>query len=306
MPDSENAKAMMPEYHIGKLDAESLARLTSPEPADAATSGPRPVFLQQKAWSKAMLTAKRSLSSDTKLFTFTLDHTEQQIGLPVGQHLMMRLRDKASQETVIRAYTPISETSDKGQLLVLVKIYADAPGVPGGRMTQSLDALPLPAAVEFKGPVGKFQYLGGGRCLVSGRERRVRRFIMVCAGSGVTPIFQVLRAAMRDRNDPTACLVLDGNRAEEDILCRAELDELAALDPQRCRLLHTLTRPEPHWGGLRGRMDRTLFEREVGLCKNSGGDEDDLVLVCGPEAMEKSVKAIFLGMNWAEDDLLFF
>jgi len=297
---------MMPDYHIGALHPDDLAKLGDSDAAMPGMSGPRPVFLQSKAWSKAVLSAKRRVSADTKIFSFKLDHGEQAVGLPVGQHLMMRLRDPATREAIIRAYTPVSEHTDRGVLHVLVKIYYGEAGRQGGRMTQALDGLPVGHFVDFKGPVGKFEYLGGGRCTVSGRERRVRRFIMVCAGSGITPVFQVLRAVLRDGDDPTICLVLDGNRAEADILCRDEMDALVAGQEHRCRLLYALSRPEAHWTGLRGRMDKDLFEREVGRCRNRENGGEDLVLVCGPEEMEKSVRTIFGGMGWTDDDLLFF
>lgn len=293
----------MPEYHIGSLDERSKARLADDE-LIAEDACPREIFLQAKTWSKAILTAKRNVSADTKIFTFTLDHAAQTVGLPIGQHLMMRLRDPVTREAIIRAYTPISEASDRGVLHVLVKIYRDAPDRRGGRMTQALDGIPVGHFVDFKGPVGKFEYLGRGRCSISGKERRVRRFIMICAGSGITPIFQVLRAVLKDRDDPTFCLVLDGNRVEDDILCRPELDAMVGGNEDRCRMLYALTRPGPNWTGLKGRMDHTLFEREIGRPCDHG---EDLVLICGPEPLEKSVRGIFTtSLDWKEDDLLFF
>ncbi|KAI1499351.1 nitrate reductase [Biscogniauxia marginata] len=310
---SENAKAMMVDYHIGSLDKASLALLANDETEAVEGAAPRATFLQSKVWTKAILSAKKKVSADTKVFTFALEHPEQLVGLPVGQHLMIRLRDPATRESIIRAYTPISKATDRGTLDVLVKVYRDTPERKGGRMTQALDSIPVGHFADFKGPVGKFEYLGRGQCAISGRQRRsVKRFVMVCGGSGVTPIFQVLRAVMGDPADPTACLVLDGNRAEGDILCREELDRLAAANAHRCRLLYTLSRPGPSWAGLRGRLGRELFEREVGPPRRGAddgegaGEGEDLVLICGPEALEKSVREIFTGMGWSEDDLLFF
>ena len=48
---------------------------------------------------------------------------------------------------------------------------------------------------------------------------------MVCAGSGITPIYQVLRAVMEDEVDTTQCIVVNGNRFPEDILCKEDLDK---------------------------------------------------------------------------------
>ncbi|KAH7375585.1 nitrate reductase [Plectosphaerella cucumerina] len=294
---SENAKAMMPTYHIGTLDEASRKQLASGE-EEAAPETNRAVFLQNKTWAKALMTAKSPVSDDSKIFTFDLDTPEQTIGLPVGQHLMIRVRDPVTREAIIRAYTPLSEGTDKGKLDILIKVYET------GKMTRALDSMPLGHWIEFKGPVGKFIYEGRGLCTVGGKQRNVKRFVMICGGSGITPIFQVLRAVMKDAEDQTKCLVLDGNRMEQDILCRTDLDTMAAANPDKCKLVYTLSKGGDDWAGLRGRMDAPFFQRELGPCLCGAGEE--MVLICGPEAMEKSVKTIMLGLGWKEDDLLFF
>lgn len=253
------------------------------------------------------MTSKTPISADTKIFTFTLDHPDQAVGLPTGQHLMVRLRDPATREAIIRAYTPLSDTwSERGKLDVLVKIYRKTDTLPGGLMTQALDSIPLGHWVEFKGPVGRFEYLGKGNFAVGGgKVRRIRRFVMVCAGSGVTPIYAVLRAVMREENaeETPRCLVLDGNRTEADILCRAEMDVLAKGKEERCRIVHTLTSPGGGWTGGRGFMGAELFEREAGP---PGEARDEMVLYCGPPALEKSVRENFTRMGWREEDFAFF
>jgi nitrate reductase (NAD(P)H) len=218
---------------------------------------------------------------------------------------MIRLRDPATREAIIRAYTPLSEGHETGTLRVLIKIYRDTPTEKGGKMTQALDALPAGHAVEFKGPVGKFEYKGRGECVLNGKGRRVRRFVMVCGGSGITPIFAVLRAAVREAGEEGApeCVVLDGNRVEEDILLREELEGMERQAGGRCRVVHTLSQPSDEWTGLRGRMDRELFEREAG---KPPAERDTMVLICGPEGMEEAAREAFLGMGWNEEDLLFF
>jgi nitrate reductase (NAD(P)H) len=152
--------------------------------------------------------------------------------------------------------------------------------------------------VEFKGPLGKFTYLGGGRISLDGKLRTVKSMAMICAGSGITPIFSVLKAAMQDSNDPTTCVVIDGNREEGDILCRQELDDLQQANPNRMRLVHTLTAPTESWTGRRGRINREFVE-EV-------GKGAELWLICGPSGMEKSVRGILAGMGVPETDVVFF
>ncbi|KAH8680640.1 nitrate reductase [Xylariales sp. PMI_506] len=303
---SENAKAMLPEYHIGTLDEESKKFLAggSEEHAGGDSTALRPVFLQPKVWNRAILSDKTDVSADSKIFTFDLEHPTQTLGLPTGKHLMLRLRDPVTREAIIRSYTPISERDEMGKLRILIKIYRNGPdGRGGGKMTQALDAIPVGHFIDVKGPTGKFEYLGRGACDISGRARAVKRFIMICGGSGVTPIFQVLRAVMSDPGDPTACLLLDGNREETDILCRSEIDTLMSGNEHRARCLHALSKPGPEWNGLKGRIGRELLDKEVGPCKGNG---KDMVLICGPEAMEKSAREILGALGWKDEDMLFF
>jgi len=292
---------MMPDYHIGSLDEASRKVLAEGEPVNESTS-PRPIFLDSRVWNKTLLYAKTPVSWDTRIFTFKLDHDEQALGLPTGQHLMIRLRDPVTREAIIRSYTPISQTTKKGFVDVLIKVYADTKERAGGKMTKALDAIPVGHTVDFKGPIGKFQYLGRGLCAVNGKERKVKRFYMICGGSGITPIFQVLRAVMQDKEDGTHCTVLNGNRLVEDILCREDLDTFAKDNEDRCKLLYTLTQGPEDWEGLRGRIGAPLLQEH---CKR---DEEgrNLVLICGPEALEKNAHRCLSELGWRDEDLMFF
>ncbi|OOG00818.1 hypothetical protein ASPCADRAFT_202651 [Aspergillus carbonarius ITEM 5010] len=295
---SETAKAMMPDYHIGTMDKASLEVLKNDNVQHSDES--RPTFLQSKSWTKATLTKRKDVSWDTRIFTFQLEHDKQTLGLPIGQHLMIKLLDPASKEAIIRSYTPISDTNQEGTMDLLVKIYFDTPTVKGGKMTMALEKLALGSIVDLKGPTGRFEYIGNGRILVSGKERHVRSFKMICGGTGITPVFQVLRAVMQDKQDPTSCVVLNGNRQEEDILCRSELDAYEASDSRKCKVIHTLTKAPDSWTGRRGRISEDLL-KEYAI-----PDGKSMVLVCGPEAMEKSARKILLEQGWAESELHFF
>ncbi len=291
---------MMPDFHVGSLDDKAIAALSHVDVQETTNSEPKPIFLESRSWSKAILHTKQCASWDTRLFTFKLQHDDQLLGLPIGQHLMLRLRDPVTREAVIRSYTPISHPDRRGYLDVLVKVYFDTKERKGGKMSQAMDSLPVGHFVDFKGPIGKFIYLGSGRCAVNGRERNIKRFVMIAGGSGITPIYQVLRAIMEDKADDTKCIVLIGNRMAEDILCKKELDEFHRGNEHRCNLLHTLTQAPDDWEGLRGRIAGPLLEEH---CER---DEDTMALICGPEALEKSVHAALTGQGWKDEDLLIF
>lgn len=296
--DSENAKAMMRQYHVGRLDQDARKRLgASANEGELLAS--RSEFLHPKHWAKATLGNVKTLSHDTKLFRFIFDE-HQTVGLPIGQHLMLRIKDPITNENIIRAYTPVSEGIQKGSVDLLIKLYLPTPVLAGGKMTTALDKIEIGMEVEFKGPIGKLEYLGRGQVTISGVHRKVSSFVMICGGSGVTPIFQVFRAVVQDPEDTTFCTVIDGNRLEEDILCREELDDLSTLKRDSCRVIHTLTSPSADWTGQRGRISESLLRAEAPPA------EDRIALICGPGAMESFVRETLKKIGWSEDDMVFF
>ena len=289
----------MPNYHVGTLDSKSRQTLSTGE-TDSREAAPRQEFLHPRTWTNAVLSSKRVISWDTRVFTYKLQHEAQSLGLPTGQHLMIRLRDPVTREAIIRSYTPISETSQQGTMDILIKVYFDTKGHKGGKMSQAMDKLPIGHSIDFKGPIGKFEYLGRGRYLLNGQPKSMRRFLMICGGSGITPIFQVFRAVMRDDKDQTTCIILDGNRLVEDILCREELEALVVQGRGKGRVYHTLTKASDEWPGLKGRIDGKLIQK---YCKR---DADTVVLICGPDALEKSIHQALREDRWRDDQLIFF
>ncbi|EGS21144.1 nitrate reductase-like protein [Thermochaetoides thermophila DSM 1495] len=267
---SENAKAMLPQYHIGYL-SPSLSALSLPPSMSPST--PQTTFLSPTFWSHLILHSKTPISPDSTIFTFHFppSHSHLPLGLPAGKHLLLRLRDPATREPIIRAYTPLSPSHNIGEVQILIKIYRpDAKkGYPtGGRMTTALESLPLGHPVETKGPVGGFEYRGRGRCVVHEAERRVKRLVMLAGGSGITPMWAVLRFVVegmrrgeggKRESEPESepepepeCVLVYANRTEGDILLRQALTQLEEQSRGRCRVVHILTQPGETWRGLKG------------------------------------------------------
>lgn len=156
---------------------------------------------------------------------------------------------------------------------------------------------------DFKGPIGKLVYHGQGNLCILDTPRKVDSFLMICAGSGITPIFQVLRAVLADPTDTTECVVLNGNRLEEDILCKEDLDGFGKLHPHRCKIVYTLTKPSKNWDGEIGRIGWDLINRHAPQ-RTEG--RKPMALICGPEALEKSVHKILSSAGWDDCDMVFF
>lgn len=288
---------MMPAYHLGTLDENSKLALKDDQNHEKELDAPSPTFLATRSWKKAVLHARRSISWDTQIFTFELEHEDQAIGLPVGQHLLLRLHGPSTQETIIRPYTPIPTSAKKGYMDILIKLYLDTKTREGGKMSKALHALSIGDVADFKGPIGKFEYHGRGYCSINKRKKKFNQFGMICAGSGITPIYQVLHSIMNDAADETKCTLLNGNRTADDILCRDNID---ALINGSAEVVYTLTQATEEWDGRKGRIDADLISR---YCKR---DESTLILVCGPDALEKSVAMALREQGWRDEQILFF
>jgi nitrate reductase (NAD(P)H) len=121
---SSDAKKQLANFHIGKLIG--AAPSSSPLHEDDTTTGH---FLTKK-WKAVVLTNIETKSPDVKLFRFALDRPHRELGLPIGQHVYVRLRRKLLRkedgelmygELVQRAYTPLSRLGDRGFVDLLVK-----------------------------------------------------------------------------------------------------------------------------------------------------------------------------------------
>ncbi|TVU29502.1 hypothetical protein EJB05_21069, partial [Eragrostis curvula] len=151
-----------------------------------------------------------------------------------------------------------------------------------------LDALPVGSHIDVKGPRGRVEYAGRGRFTIDGiepRRRVARRLAMVAGGSGITPVYQVIQAVLRDQpGDGTEMHLVYANRSEDDILLRDELDRWAAEYPDRLKVWYVIShvkRPEEGWKYSVGLVTEDVLREHL----PEGCDDDTLALVCGPPAM---------------------
>jgi NAD(P)H-flavin reductase len=63
----------------------------------------------------------------------------------------------------------------------------------GGRMSQFLERMKLGDKIDVKGPLGHFVYLGRGQYRNSGRPGEVTLMSMIAGGTGITPMFQIIK-----------------------------------------------------------------------------------------------------------------
>jgi len=233
------------------------------------------------------LIEKVLLSHDTRLFRFALPSSEHCLGLPIGQHIYLSARINGS--LVVRPYTPTSSDEDLGHMDLVIKVYhANVhPKFPeGGKMTQYLESMAVGDTIDVRGPSGLLQYNGKGTFGIRPDKKaepntvKVSRVSMIAGGTGITPMLQLVRAVFRDPEDKTCLSLLFANQTEEDILLKAELEELAEQYPERFHLWYTIDRPTEGWKYSSGFINAEMIEKAL-----FPPADDNLVLMCGPPPM---------------------
>ena len=160
-------------------------------------------------------------------------------------------------------------------------------------MSRWLDSLAIGDTVNVKGPVGHFVYEGNGVCSVHRKRVVASAMTFIAAGTGITPCYAVLRAAIdgvpgddsQGKNDTTKLRLIYANRHEEDVLLRSDLDALAARSEGRLEVTYTVSRPNKSyraegsgsgrgsWSFRTGRIDEAML-RECCIAPEAAADEE--------------------------------
>ncbi|XP_064460011.1 NADH-cytochrome b5 reductase 3-like [Ornithodoros turicata] len=236
---------------------------------------------------KVTLLEREVLTHNTRLLRFALPYQGQTLGLPVGKHIYVHAKIKG--RLVVRPYTPISHTDQRGSFDIIVKVYfketaLQFPG--GGTMSQFLDSLQPGDSVHIQGPKGSMEYKGRG--VFSFKDglivHKVARIGMIAGGSGITPMLQLLRCIFNDTEDNTQVNLIFVNHTEDDIILRYELDDLAHSYPSQFHIFYVVNTPPAGWRYGSGLLN-------VGHIRENlpPAGQDTLILLCGPPLLVSRV-----------------
>jgi cytochrome-b5 reductase len=99
---------------------------------------------------------------------------------------------------------------------------------------------------------------------------------MIAGGTGITPMLQIIRAALKNPQDPTRLSLIYANVNYEDVLLKKELDELADKYPSRFKVFYVLNNPPTGWTGGVG------FVSKEQIATHLPASHDNIkVLLCG-------------------------
>lgn len=225
-------------------------------------------FLDPKEYKSLELIRIDHLSPNVCRYTFKLPNTQDVVGLPIGQHVAIKATIDGKQ--VNRSYTPVSNNLDKGILQLVIKIYPD--GLLTGKYFANLK---VGDNVLFRGPKGAYTHTSG----------QVQKLGMIAGGTGITPMYQLIRAICEDEYDTTEISLILANRTEADILLREELETFARRYPKNFKLWFMLDHPPESWQYGSGFVTADVMKARL-----PAPGEQNKIMLCGPPGMVAASK----------------
>ncbi|KAJ5099600.1 hypothetical protein N7532_006601 [Penicillium argentinense] len=233
-------------------------------------------FLDPRDFKELPLVAKEQLSPNVYRFTFALPGSRDVIGLPIGQHVAIKATVEG--QSVSRSYTPTSNNMDLGVLELVIKCYPD--GLLTGNYLANLE---IGEKVLFRGPKGAMKY-SRGTC---------NRIGMIAGGTGVTPMYQLIRAICEDDKDTTQISLIYANRTEEDILLRDELDNFARKYPKNLQVWYMLDHPSQSWKYGKGYVTPQVMTEKL-----PSPSSETKIMLCGPPGMVNASKKALCSLGF--------
>ena len=187
-----------------------------------------------------------------------------------GQYLT--LETEIGGEKVRRSYSLCSSPLD-GELRVAIK------KVENGKFSSwANESLTVGAEIAVMTPEGNFY--------TKIQEGQKKNYVAFAAGSGITPIYSIIKSVLEIEEDSTFTLFY-GNQTSNTVIFKDKIDGLKNLYMERLEVHHVLSREDQGTDYLKGRIDDKKCERfSQSFFDPKGVDE---YFICGPEEMINTV-----------------
>jgi predicted ferric reductase len=192
--------------------------------------------------------------------TWSLHFKNRRVNHKPGQFLIVSLIRKGRAEEPHPFTLSSSPTSDA--LSISVKAVGD--------FTSTIKDTTTADHAYIDAPYGVFSFL----------NYDAPNLVFIAGGIGITPFMSMLRY-MADEKLERNVLLIWGNKTEQDVAFRSELEQMAAAMP--ClRIVHVMSNQQD-WPGEKGYVDARLLRKYL------DGVENPQVFVCGPPVMMTKV-----------------
>ena len=243
------------------------------------------LFLQKKMSALHSLVVEEITPLTPSAVTLTLalpDDLKEEFTFIAGQYLTLEAQIDSA--TVRRAYS-LCSAPHENRLTVGIK------KVPSGLFSSyANEKLNIGDSLKVGVPEGRFIYHS------TNEEQSI---LALAAGSGITPIFAMLKSAL-ETSPKTTIHLLYGNKNPEESMFKAALAELEATSSGRLKV---------HWIYSQSNEENALFGRidtaAIRFVLNQMGSMPNQTFLCGPEGMIDLAKATLTELSVAEDTIHF-
>jgi NAD(P)H-flavin reductase len=248
----------------------------------------KPSALSFKDWTTVVLREVRHgemFGQGSVVLRFNLPGALQSSGLMLGQYVA--IRGEWDGQELMGYYSPITLPDDQGVIGILAR--SDK-----GTLKEWISALRPGDAVDMKG-------CGGLKIerVPSLHQLRIDNFpvtkiAMIAGGTGVAPMIQIIRAALKKPYVDFMQKLTLIYAAEEstDLTYRPVMDHYEKESFGRFSCAYVLNTPPPGWSGGVGFVDKDVLQTFVPPPSN-----DLLIAICGPPAMQRAVTMTLLDMG---------
>lgn len=128
-----------------------------------------------------------------------------------------------------------------------------------------------------------------------------RDIILIGAGSGITPLFSILKQTLTTDTSSQVTL-LYANRNEKTTLFLEKIEAWKTRYPDRLHVIHIHSNPSDHWNGVRGRINNTRLEQMVKAAMVYGPDKARF-FICGPFELMRSVEITLHYLGFGKEQI---
>jgi nitrate reductase (NAD(P)H) len=301
---SLNAWEILEDYYIG--DVQLFNSVNNTEDGKLVEDSSTAVCAPVKA--VVILKDRFLLCTNTYLFRFGFTAEEQTFLVPPGHHVFCYLKAMGGSMTM-RAYTPISLDENPATVDFVIKLYRPSHEYPnGGKMSSLFEKLNIGDHVEMKGPVGHIRYEGDGHIIVREKSFHVDTIVMLCGGTGITPMFATLSAIIRSHDDPTQVRMIFANHSEDDIILKSHLDSIVREHPIKVQIYYLLSKPnnaltwmatesfigQNHVGYMNSTIVTSLLNENLHC---------SIALICGPPGFKQTCYRVLLAQGFEAENI---
>lgn len=182
----------------------------------------------------------------------------------------------------------------------------DAQSYEKGNISRYVSLLKIGDKARIRGPKGFFKY----------SPSLAREIGMIAGGTGITPMLQIIRAALKNPADNTRLRLIYANVNVEDILLKKELDDLVAAHPRRFSVYYVLNNAPQGWAGGVGFVSKEQIDKYLprtaddikllmcGMCLPVSWFQSHSCMPLGPPPMMTAMKYVIPSLCTAKDSSL--